>query len=103
VKKFKKIPSKDNTVSQVQNNVEEALNPIIDSPIINGVLVKDVCLTALQPTLVKHKLGRDSLGYIIVRKRSDSRIWDVQDFHINKKTTIALTCSHDVKVDLWIF
>jgi hypothetical protein len=103
LKRFKKIPSKDNVTKQLQNNVEEAINPIINSQIVDGVLVRDVCLLALKPNLVTHKLGREPLGYVIVRKRADSRIWDVQDDNINKTTTLAITCSHDVQVDLWVF
>lgn len=103
LKRFKKIPSNDNTVKQLQNNVEEAINPIINSPVVDGVLVRDVCLQALKANLIEHKLGRKPLGYFIVRKRADSRIWDIQDDNNLSSTSLALTCSHDVQVDLWIF
>ena len=103
VKRFKKINTKDKELVQVQNNVEDVLNPIINANIVDGLLLKNVCLTALKANLVKHKLNRPPLGWILVRKRADSRIWDIQDSNINTKTSLVLTCSHDVVVDLWIF
>ena len=103
MKKFKKLHSKDPVVKQIQNNVEEVINPVVDKAVIDGVLLKKVCLTPLVANLVAHKLGRDPLGWIVVRKRGDSRIWDIQDINKNSKDTLALTCSHEVLVDLWVF
>lgn len=103
LKRFKKVPSKSSDLNQVQNNVEEAINPIINSNIVDGVLLRNLKLCALQANLITHKLGRPPLGWIVVRQRADSRIWDVQDSNVLKKTTLAITCSHEVEVDLWIF
>ena len=103
INRYKKVPSKDKVIDQLQKNIEQAINPIINSQIVDGILLKDVCLEALKANLVTHKLGRPALGYIVVRKRADSRIWDIQDDNINKSTTIAITCSHNVTVDLWVF
>lgn len=102
IKKFKKINSKDRDLSQVQQNVEEVLTPVLNAQIVDGVLIKDVCLVALRPNLVTHKLNRPAFGWIVVRKRGDSRIWDIQDDSASNDT-IALTCSHNVTVDLWVF
>lgn len=103
LKRYKKIPSKSSELNQVQKNVEEVINPVINSQIVDGVLLRNLKLCALEANLVTHKLGRPPLGWIVVRKRADSRIWDVQDANVLKKTTLALTCSHEVEVDLWIF
>lgn len=103
LKRFKKLPSKSSELSQVQKNVEEVINPIINSQIVDGVLLRNLKLCALEANLVTHKLGRPPLGWVVVRQRADSRIWDVQDANILKTTTLALTCSHEVEVDLWIF
>ena len=103
LKRYKKIPSRDNTIKQLQNHVQEVVNPIVDKEVLDGVLVKDVCLEALKANLIEHKLGRKPLGFLIVRKRADSRIWDIQDDNSQPSKTFALTCSHDVQVDIWIF
>lgn len=103
LKRFKKLPSKNSEVTQLQKNVEEAINPVINSQIVDGVLLRDLKLCPLSANLVTHKLGRPPLGWIVVRKRADSRIWDIQDSNTLKTSTLALTCSHEVTVDLWIF
>lgn len=104
LKRFKKVSlPKQPELAQIQNNIEEALNPVINSNIVDGVLIKDLSLTALKANLILHKLGRDPLGWIVVRKRADSRIWDVQDSNTQSDRTIAITCSHDVTIDLWVF
>lgn len=103
VKTFKKTNFKDADVSKLQTNVELALKPIIDSAIVDGVLVKDVQLEPSIRNEVLHGLSRKPLGYIIVRKRQDSRIWDLQDTNTATNRTFTLACSHSVCVDIWFF
>ena len=103
VKAFKTTGFKDKETNKLQQNVENALEPIINSNIIDGVLLKNVCLSAGIANQVRHRLDREPLGWIVVRKREDSRIWDIQDFNINQKKFLTLTCSHDSNIDLWIF
>ena len=103
IKKFRKTAFKDKDLSKLQTNVEQALNPVLISSIIDGVLIKNVCLEPSKRNEVLHKLGREPLGYIIVRKRKDSRIWDLQDTNTAPKRTFTLACSHEVTVDIWFF
>jgi hypothetical protein len=103
VKNFKKLALKDKESSKLQENVELVLKPIINSQIIDGVLLKCVDLQPGKRNEVQHKLGRLPLGYIVVRKRADARIWDLQDTNPAPGQTFSLACSHAVQVDLWIF
>lgn len=100
---FKKTGAKDKELQKVQQNIENAIAPIIRKEIVDGVLLKNVCLDPGVSNEVKHGLGRIPLGWIIVRKRADSRIWDIQDFNANPSKTLSLAVSHSVKVDIWIF
>ena len=100
---LKKIGLKDKEAQKFQQNVENTIEPIIRKEIIDGVLVKDVCLEPGTSNEVKHGLGRKPLGWIVVRKRADARIWDVQDFNANPSKTLSIAVSHSVQVDLWIF
>ena len=104
VKSFKKTSFKDNNdVTKLQNNIEVALTPLINSSIVDGVLIQNVLLEPSKRNEVSHKLNREPLGYVIVRKRQDSRIWDLQDTNTAKKQTFTLACSHEVCVDIWFF
>jgi hypothetical protein len=102
-KQLKKVSSNNKEINQIQENVEQALTPIIASQIVDGVIIKNKQIESGKVNLIAHKLGREPLGYIIIRKRADSRIWDTQDTNKNKKTTLALQCSTTVHVDIWVF
>lgn len=103
VRSFKKTQVKDSETSKLQSNLEVFFKPIINSEIIDGVLLKNVCLEAGVRNEVEHKLGRKPIGFMIVRKRADSRIWDLQDSNPGPLRSFTLACSHDVEVDVWIF
>lgn len=100
---LKKLGQSSREVEKLQQNIENAINPIINKQIIDGILLKKVCLQPGISNEVKHSLGRVPLGWLVVRKRADSNIWDVQDFNRNPSRTLSLACSHAVTVDLWIF
>lgn len=100
---LKKIGVVDTDLQKVQQNIENAIQPIIQKAIIDGILLKKVCLEAGHSNEVKHSLGREPLGWLVVRKRADARIWDVHDFNRNPSKTLSIACSHDVTVDLWVF
>ena len=103
LKVFRKINTGDRQLNQVQENVEQFTQVILNAPIVNGVLLTDICLEAGISNEITHKLGRKPLGWMIVRKRSDSRIWDLQDTNQNPSLTLSLACSHDTNVDVWVF
>ena len=103
IKDFKKIKVDDKTTERFQDNVEQAIKPIISVPILDGVLCEDVSLTAGISNEVEHMLGRKPRGYMIVRKQRDTRIWDLQETNDTPTTTLSIACSHDSTVSIWIF
>jgi len=103
LRSYKKIKVSDKNITQVQENVEQVLVPVLACPIIDGVLIKDICLSPATSNEVMHRLGRKPLGWFIVRKRADSRIWDLQDTNPEPSRTLSITCSHAVTIDIWVF
>ena len=99
MKKYKKLYSSDDITRQLQDNVDAAIGPIIDKPIVDGVLLKSIALTTGSIDIVSHKLGRTPLGYIIVKRSADSTIWESE----TNKRSINLNCSADVTVSIWVF
>lgn len=100
---LKKVGVESAELQKVQQNVENALDPIIKKVIVDGVHLIKVCLEPGVSNEVKHGLGRAPLGWIVVRKRADARIWDVHDHNRNPSKTLSIACSHAVTVDLWVF
>ena len=99
MKKYKKLSSKDPVIRQLQDNVEQVINPVLNKAIINGILIKDVVLTTGNIHKVSHKLSRKPLGYIVIKRNANSVVWDSA---IDSKT-ISLNCSANVTIDLWVF
>lgn len=103
IRSLKTIPTNNKELDKMQSNIEQFVTPIIASQIIDGVLLKDILLNSAITNNVSHKLGRKPLGWIIIRKRADSRIWDAQDDNTSPLQTLSLNCSTTVKVDIWVF
>lgn len=99
MKKYKKLSSLDPVVKQLQENIEQAINPVLTKEIINGILIKDIVLTTGSVDKVNHKLGRNPIGYIVVKRNANSVIWE----SAMDSRTISLNCSANVTVTLWIF
>ena len=102
-KGLKKVDAPSRELKQLQENIEQFVKPIQNCPIIDGVLIRDLCLEAGVSNEVRHKLGRKPIGWIITRKRQDSRIWDLNDTNTTPSKTLSIACSHACQVDIWIF
>ena len=59
-----------------QDHLEQVLTPLTNSSIVDGVYIKEIDLTVSVDNLVEHKLGREPLGWIVVRKFADANIWE---------------------------
>lgn len=103
VRNFKKLGLQDPKLQKLQTNIKQVLQPIVNCEIINGKLIKNIELIAGRRNEIPHGLDREPLGFLIVRQRQDSRIWDLQDSNPGPKNTFTIACSHDVEVDVWIF
>lgn len=103
IKRLKKLDTKSGELNKFQDNVESAFEGVLNAPILDGTLVRDVCLEAGKVNEVHHKLGRPAIGWFITRKRADSRIWDTQDYNPNPTRYLSLACSHTVTIDIWVF
>jgi len=102
-KKFKKLEIPDELLSRVQDNVDTAINQLPNTQIINGVLLKGISLDSAITNQISHKLGRNLIGWQIIRIRGNATVWDSQDSNNRPDVLLALNCSSDVQVDLWVF
>lgn len=96
------VQTQDKDINQLQQNISQAINPVIQNPIISGnILVQQ----QLQPGInqVDHQLGRKLQGWFLVRKRASSDIYDIQDSNRTPAATLALQASLAVSVDIYVF
>jgi len=100
VRDFKKL-SGGPELDKVQENIAQVLNPLLKNPLVNGVLLTKVQL-ANGTTNVEHKLGREPLGWIIVRQDAAALIYEPSTA-INKARLLTLISNAATIVDIWAF
>lgn len=103
VKDLKQIRGSDAELSRLQGNLDTWAESVKKAGLNDGVLLTAVSLSTGGTNAIEHKLGRAPRGYIVVRQRANASIWDSQDTNIFKTKSLALECSANVIVDLWVF
>ena len=108
LRRFNKVfKPQDQEFNRLQDSIEQAVNPIIDSRIVDGVYIKEVDLSTAD-TFVEHKLGREPLGFIVVRKFAAGDVFesltDSSGDNYDRKKFINIKASTSLSnVYFWIF
>ena len=100
--KFKSFNSSNMEINRLQDNVADGFNPVLNSPILDSVIVKDVALI-VGDNVVNHLLGRPPLGWIVIRKRAAGNFYDKQDTNTIPNRTIVINSDSAVTVDIYFF
>ena len=103
LKKLKKLKLQERPLQQLQDNVDIALNQVVNRELLDGQILQNISLSASGVNEIEHKLGRELLGWMVVRSRAQSTVWDNQDDNVRQSATLLLNASADVVVDLWVF
>tara|TARA_R100000084_G_C4602578_1_gene124003 strand:+ start:506 stop:829 length:324 start_codon:yes stop_codon:yes gene_type:complete len=104
IKSFvKQIDPQNQSVTQTQSNVNTALKQIANSAIIDGVLIKGVNVGTAD-TIVNHKLGREPLGWIVIKKNEAGEIYESSTVNKNRNKFLILKGSTaTTDTNFWIF
>ncbi len=92
----------DRNFIQMQNQWSTQLNPLLNNPLMNGVLVQNVSLIN-GVTAVNHTLNRPLIGWFITRKRSSANIYDTQSANPLPQLTLNLVSDMPALVDIYVF
>lgn len=98
---FRKQGGGDEDNFRAQSNVENALNGLRSSLILDGTLIEDVAVGTTE-TLIAHKLQRPIRGYIIVKNNTLTAVAATSGT-FNKNLFLGLIASSACTVSLWIF
>lgn len=90
------------TLEQLQVRWATLIEPFLNNPSSNPVLLKDIQLKS-GPNSVNHRLGRKLQGWTITRLRSSAIIYDEQDSNPTPQLTLLLQSDNDCVVDLAVF
>ncbi len=97
------IYKNDSTEFQLmQTSWASKLNPVLAQPITAGQLLKNISLVTGHNS-INTLLGRKLQGWIIVRQRGITTVYDTQDANPLPNLTLWLTSATDVSIDLYVF
>ena len=99
---FTQIWSPNEEVTRLQSHIKTTLNPLLELPISDGVLIKDLSI-ATSDTLVEHKLGREYEGVIITRLKTNSGIFESDTANDFKDRKIILKASATATADIYFY
>lgn len=109
-KALKKIQTDSQELDRVQDYVEEALQPVLISPLADGVLVKIVYTSPTSAigtgdTYISHGLNRPVIGWFVVRTTTNAVIYESSTTSPNPNNILVLKASSAVNADitLWVF
>ena len=96
------VQTGDRNTNQLQTNINSALAPLLQNPLLTGQVLNSVTLVA-GVNIINHGLGRPLLGWVLTRQRGLSDIYDAQDANTQPALTLALSANFAVVVDLYVF
>ena len=101
LKNFQKIKTDDEGIMLFQDYVYATINSIVKCPIVDNTVIEDIALVAGVENRVDHKLGRNPVGYIIIKKNAQSDIWD--SLSASPALNLSLHCSVNCTVSIYCF
>lgn len=94
--------SNDKDFQLMQNAWASAINPIINNPTNQGIILPNVILASGDNT-INHLLGRNLQGWVVIRKSAAADIYDKQSTNQMPNLTLVLNASAPVTVSLEVF
>lgn len=99
---FQKINIDDFPTAQLQGNVEKALNPILNKPFMDHVILENISVLSASDTTVNHGLGR-LVKVIPFNFQGNAAVWQLQSSNPTPEVSVLLRASADVVCDLLLF
>ena len=99
---FTQIHSENAEVTRLQSHIKTTLNPLLQLPISDGILIKDLDIETTD-TRVNHGLGRTYEGFIITRLQSNAVIYESSTTNDYKDLYIFLKGSASATADIYFF
>lgn len=101
-KSIANVQTLDRNTNQLQQNLQQALNPIIKNPQNNARLIPNVALSVGSNT-INTGLNASLNGYSIVMKSGPANIHDNQANNPNPSKTLILVSDTAVTVSISVF
>ena len=106
IKTFQTINAAEQNLQFIQRNVQNALNPVLGTAILDGVLVQNMKIPSSGQLNVGHNLGRAPQGYFVVSSTGAySPPYSVTSEQLTPNTQLVLhfTTGAGSVVSIWVF
>lgn len=78
LRRYERIPTRDDILNRVQERMEDAFLPVANSKILDGHLIESQALASGVTSEIAHSLGRNLIGYIVVKRNAAQHVYDTQ-------------------------
>lgn len=103
---FQRINTTDQDVQIIQDNISKALTPIENSPLIGGVVLRNITITSGVDNFIPHTLNRFPQIYFVGIPNVNTTIWSPVSTFLNGNNVnaqyINLRASTTCVVNVWI-
>lgn len=82
-------------VNKLQDNIVNAVGPLLTNPINYGIILESIQLDGSTPLTIDHLLGRQPLGWIVVDKSAAGSpyrtAWDTRTITLHANSAVTLS------------
>lgn len=96
------VQTDDRKVNQLQQNLKQALDPLLQNPLVNGYVIANTNLVSGDNT-ISHGLNRPLQGWFPVLIDAAVAIYDNQSSNTTPSTTLILNSSGTATISLYVF
>ena len=97
-----RVQTSSREFNQFQSQVISSVQPVLSNPIVNGRLIESLSVSS-GSNIIDHGLGRELLGWIVVRNNANVTFYDTQASNANPARTLLLTASGNATISLYVF
>lgn len=100
---FRKVHFNDSALMLMQDAISQSIGALNQNEILNSIIIKDIVVTAGTPKQISHSLGRDYIGWAVIRKNAASDIYEASTTNPAPNRLLYLSASNDVTITILVF
>jgi hypothetical protein len=96
------VQTDDRKANQFQQNLKQAVDPLLQNPLLNGYIISGVTLASGDNT-ISHGLNRPLQGWVQVLLSAGVTLYDKQAENTTPSTTLIINSSGAATLSLYVF
>jgi hypothetical protein len=100
---FRKIFTEDPLQQRLQDSIAQSFAQFEKLPQLDSVIVKNIALSAAVDNAVEHKLGREIIGWQIIRQNANAVVYESPTVNTTPSSFVILRASATCTVTILFF